>query len=328
MISCLAMTADIWKDQLLKDPYNLQNIARSFRMRNPEFRHTRFEYFSAHPKMLDLIKSDDLKIAPQFEGSHPLIVCVAETTGLKIHKFLWMRYFDEESTLNVFMQGAEFDVPKCFALILISPEIGTGDRSVDRTASNVINIAVSLLFGLLGRENITDHIGTLFVDSNNGCLSYQSPDFSNVTLFERFEIGNYFEYQEISRRFNKQLSDAKNRLRLAFNLFSRAIFEQDRQIRFIYYWISLEVVSNSQNQGVIDRLANVYGVSRSHIISATQVEQVYSKRNDLFHHGVFDDLDPRLERAIASIFIDILRHEIGLPNKKHAELFFAWQNSK
>jgi hypothetical protein len=321
------MSANDWKEQLLKDPYNLQNIARSFRMRNSEFRHTRFDYFSAHPKMLEVIRNDEVKIAPQFEGSHPLIVSVAETAGLKIQKFLAMKYYDQESTLNVFMQGAEFNVPKCFSLILISPELGTGDRSVDRTASNLINLTISLLFGLLGRENITDHIGTLFVDSDNGAVSYQSPDFSNVTLFEKFEVGDYSEYREISERFNKQLSDTKNRLRLAFNLFSRAIFEQDRQIRFIYYWISLEVLSNSQNQGVIDRLANAYGVSKSQIILATQVEDLHSKRNNLFHHGIFDGLHPRLERAIACIFLDLLRHEIGLPNKKHAELFSGWQKT-
>jgi hypothetical protein len=252
---------------------------------------------------------------------------MAELDGLKIQKFFGIRYVDENNIQHIYLRGHEFDVPKCFALMLISPEIGTGDRSVDPTATNVINSTQSLLFSLFGRQSVTDYIGTLHVDSETGFMMSESPGFTNITIFERTEIGSHREYEEIADRLNKQIGDTKNRIRLAFDLFSRAIFESDKQIRFVYYWISLEVLSNSQNQGVVDELAIAYGVSREQVVATTHIDTLYKKRLALFHRGLLDDLHPRIERSLNCIFIDILRHQIGLPCLQHGKKYFEWQST-
>lgn len=321
------MTGEDWKAALLSNPDNFLNVAKSLRMRNPEFRHTRFDIFSGHPDLFEILRSPGRQFQEPVPGSHPLITYVAEIENLKIQRFFMLRYFASDGVLTLSAQSNEFKVPKCFALILATPEVGTGDRSVDPTAGRILDRTKSLLFSLFGRQNITDYVGTLHVDSQTGIEFTESPGISNITIFESYNVGTYAEYQEISQRLNQQIGDQKNRISLAFSVFSRALFETDNYICFIYFWISLEVLGNTQNQGVVDILAKVYGVSRTTIISSTHVDELYKKRLSLFHKGVLDQFSPRLKRSFVCIFLDILRFEIGLPCKQHARLFFEWQSS-
>ena len=304
--------------------FDFVDVARDFFRRSEQWRHTRNEIFSVHPKIFDRLSLAERFQTKNPEG-HPLRISVLDAVEFSVLKHFFIRYFDEASILNIDMRGFEYKTPKCCVLILSSPELGTGDRAVDPTASDKVNQTKSLLFGLLGVGIITDHIATIFVDAERGAIVKFTPSFRNVTIFEQFELGGYNEYREIQERLKTQRAETRSRLSLGFNLFSRAVFESEEQMRFIYYWVALEVTCNAKNQGVVGRLANAYGVARPKIEATTLIGRIYSERNTLFHNGKFSGYDPRVERSFSCIFLDLLRHEIGLSCLRYSEKFFAWQ---
>lgn len=123
-------------------------------------------------------------------------------------------------------------------------------------------------------------------------------------------VSNWNDIKEIDVQLARMAPELRSRIELALEFFERAIWEEDS---FFFYWTALEVLCSGKAQTIRHRLGECYGTSD---YSRLDVESGFGTiarwRHDLFHKGRRTTLSADVGRYMQLLFLDLLRHIIGL----------------
>lgn len=109
--------------------------------------------------------------------------------------------------------------------------------------------------------------------------------------------------------------DRRRRLLLALQLVNHAMRSN---FGFLDYWTALEVVCDGGSNRIKSTLAKIYGIkSHNEAAEATRLSVIGQWRHDYVHRGLKPPLSSDVERYIQLLFLDLLRHETGLPPRGH-----------
>jgi hypothetical protein len=114
---------------------------------------------------------------------------------------------------------------------------------------------------------------------------------------------------------NDHRSGTRRRILLALRLIDDAM---RREEGFLGYWTALEVVCAGGANKIKATLAKVYGIKYQNAAAEATRLSVFSRwRHDYVHHGVRPNLNADVGRYLPLLFLDLLRHELGLPSRRY-----------
>lgn len=138
------------------------------------------------------------------------------------------------------------------------------------------------------------------------------------------ERNNWQETQEILSPLTALQggNNLKKTLKLALELFEKAARE-NAPSNFFLYWVAIEVAAGEAGRNIKRILSECYQESFGFVQNTLGFEKILNLRNDSFHHGDFHDMPQDVERYIQVLFLDILRHRLGLSNKRHTQNYIS-----
>src|SRR5262249_49650031 len=105
------------------------------------------------------------------------------------------------------------------------------------------------------------------------------------------------------------------RIRLSLELMNDAMRKYDG---FFEYWTALEVLCDGKTNAIKSRLQKIYGLKNQQEAGiATGLSTLAEWRHQYVHAGVRPNLSADVERYIQLLFLDLLRHEVGLKPRGH-----------
>jgi len=232
----------------------------------------------------------------------------------------------------------------CFSFYIYSQESGqlvletkVDDRTLKET--NYIFIAVPFkVDGVLGDESLTrkklDSVASLIriytgqnfmreivfegeIDAATGNFSTSSKPIKMPQIVEGPFLAkqNGISIKEISEKISTLPEDKKRRIELALQFMNDAM---DKDSGFFEYWTALEIVCNGKSGKIKRRLADIYKItSHNDAAKKTGFKKIAEWRHDFIHKGIRPTISADVERYIQLLFLDLLRHEIGLPCEGH-----------
>lgn len=109
--------------------------------------------------------------------------------------------------------------------------------------------------------------------------------------------------------------DRRRRLLLSLQLVDHAMRSH---FGFLDYWTALEVVCDGQSNNIKAALAKIYGIkSHNEAATATGLDVLAQWRHDYVHRGIKPVVSADVERYMQLLFLDLLRHQLGLPLRAH-----------
>jgi hypothetical protein len=110
-------------------------------------------------------------------------------------------------------------------------------------------------------------------------------------------------------------TDKQNRLLLALRLMDTGM----RQLHgFLEYWTAFEVVCAGGSNKIKSVLSTIYGIrNHNEVARQTRFDILSRWRHEYIHKGIKPPLTASVERYIQLMFLDLLRHELGLPPNRY-----------
>jgi hypothetical protein len=120
---------------------------------------------------------------------------------------------------------------------------------------------------------------------------------------------------EVAEAILAQTGDKSRRLMLALELIDAAMRTGHG---FFEYWTALEVVVAGKVNRMKSILSAIYGVRSHHEVGEQTGLNVLARwRHEYVHKGIRPPLTADIERYLQLLFLDLLRHELGLPSRKY-----------
>ena len=116
-------------------------------------------------------------------------------------------------------------------------------------------------------------------------------------------------------------SDKKARIKRALEFFHSGKSARDigRDEKFFFYWTAITVLCEGKGTADINaRLQAIYGFSFKEVEEKLRWKDILKARNLFFKQGKSIHLHKDAERYLQLLFLDLLRHEIDLPQIKAA----------
>lgn len=113
-------------------------------------------------------------------------------------------------------------------------------------------------------------------------------------------------------------SDKKNRLKFAIELFGKGF--ADVTLGLFFYWSAFEILCDGGSGTIRNKLLSSFGVPKYDWKKDDPLgfEAIRCNRNMLVHQGLHQELPIGVERYIHCLFVDLLRHELGLSHMDYA----------
>jgi hypothetical protein len=157
--------------------------------------------------------------------------------------------------------------------------------------------------------------GPLHVEGDK--WSMVAPTITNLDAFGRPRLDRpYRKLMETATQAMEGLAlDDRARVRLALRWHDMAVRESNKVDAFLKHWISIETLAmpdDTNIRPVVEALAQHYGLSYEEAKARFQVGRICGRRGNIVHAGDMRPVSLRLLDYMNALFIDLLRHRLGI----------------
>ena len=210
-------------------------------------------------------------------------------------------------------------LPHCQYLALISPieaQPPNTDYSKAYAAIGFVRSLLALNFGKLVQYTFVAD----FDFGADGAMHFGTPIFRMPLYGDLLRFLDPVITSEIVSRLPLQQEGYRQRLQRACDFVNYALNQADESFRFSAYWIALEILVAGKSNTIRDKLGAAYGEGRGFIDGSLRFNEISRARHALMHHGDFGILPAYHERLLHLYFWDIVRHQLGLPCRRLAQV--------
>lgn len=300
----------------------LSDIAGGFFREDSRFRTTIFHVYSSSSDVGELGELFFSKIRSELviDPKHPLTFLIGRFSDLEVWLSHEFQYVGVDKKFVFFSKIDKVMLPESDLVILASPAVHEGDITNSAPAEGVMSIYKSLLVGFFGRGFLLDRVAAFSIEGGpEHKTSYSSRVWrvpQNIDCRALVDVG---AYDDLTGRIPLQTEPLRSQLITACRFFSHAISEFQEYKRFFDYWMSFEILAQGKAQKVRAVLGKAYNASLEFVDADLRFKEIARLRHDLVHYGSFARLEPEVERRMQGIFLDVMRHRLGLPCKRIAE---------
>lgn len=227
----------------------------------------------------------------------------------------------ESNTLNLFLNSCNKKADDGY-FVFFSTILSENGSSLDyKEARYRLDIASGIVALYFGRNLVPKILIETSASVNDAGLNI-TPETRRFPLITDGPFISTEKWQEIfdsiSRLRAMKLNKA-NQIERAISVFREALNSEQG---YIYYWTALDVLtdSNAGESKVISKLQQCYRLgSANEVKDKFAVLKLKNIRNELIHQGVSYTVPGDIERFTQLMFIDILRHELGLQHVGYME---------
>ena len=244
--------------------------------------------------------------------SPPIVAGVGHLSGLKLptQNAFWLAGQNDAATWYV--NVGEITVPEVDCWFVLTPyRIDGGEPDLD--AANRLARLVAVLSAYCGPNIFRDVISEGEVNAADGKFQV-SGNFTRTpsdTEGPFLHVDLMRDMWETAKGIALQPENRRRRLERAVEYLGRGIRDNDD---FFSYWMALELVADGQAGTIRSRLQEIYGLkSHKPVEEETGFPVLRAWRHAFVHGGTRPHVSADVARYIHFMFLELLRHEIGLP---------------
>ena len=127
---------------------------------------------------------------------------------------------------------------------------------------------------------------------------------------------NWLHFEETSARIDDvEDTEKKARIRRSLEFYQSGKASHDTALseKFFFYWTAIQILCEGGGTMQTNRqLQSIYGFSKKQVEADLLWKGIVDLRNRFFHAGIKIELYKDAERYLQLLFLDLLRHELGL----------------
>lgn len=221
-----------------------------------------------------------------------------------------------ETMINVKMDQKE--LPHADYTLLAVPFKVDGRNGNEAHARRILDVASGLICLHSGLNFMRHCVFEGEVSGRDGSLSVPGEPWKMPQAPEGPFLApqNGLDITEISTSMGGLSEPKRSRIDLALYLMDSAMRKNNG---FFEYWTALEVVCDGKTNRIKDRIGRIYGIkSHKEAGERSGLNIIAAWRGDYVHKGKQPSLTADIERYLQLLFLDLLRHELGMPTRGHS----------
>lgn len=229
---------------------------------------------------------------------------------------------DENGDLGILTEEVDLDLPSANYAVFASPLVIDGGEEIERDKiRSAFDKAAALIRSYAGK-NILYSIATEGgYSANTGVQVVADMTIERIPSILDGPVKESFiwpQIKEVLDTLGGTDEDNKNRLSLALEILHRAISEP--KLSLFHYWTAIELVCDADSGPKIrSKISKCYNFSNQHDVDKKLgFTTLYKWRGDLVHKGLHKEIPVDIERYFQTLFLDLIRYELGLKNYEFA----------
>lgn len=216
-------------------------------------------------------------------------------------------------------------------LIITIPMPGGADNPDQDEARRQENAVVALVVAFVGRNAVARRLFDMTYDIDaeafglmgviDNPLRHGKPNLTDDALLE---------VEGASRALGALSTTSRQRVLLSLRWFGESLEEDVDEDAFIKLWVALEVLAMPDQTNVRplnELLAAAYGIPFADAAARFQAGRIQGLRGDMLHAGVTAHHFPLINSYTQALYIDALRHMLGLQHVGAAEAILEEEGS-
>jgi hypothetical protein len=263
-------------------------------------------------QFLDAVNAFSPPNDPLLSVTVPVRFAWGSVNGMKLPEMKMRLSVKESGGLEFQVQTNEFELPESNHIFLVAPFDCDGTPGDEQAVGTALDSAAALLQLHAGHNFLREMLFDGEVEASSGKFSVTGKAWAvpqNVEgPFLITEEGKALE--EICERLQKMPDRIRSRLVTSLRLLERAI-RGDWDL--LDYFTALEVVADGKSSTIKQKLGLIYSIkNQNEVAERTGFKTLAQWRHDYVHKGEVRSLPADVARYVQLMFLDILRHELGL----------------
>lgn len=232
--------------------------------------------------------------------------------------------FKDGTQQTFLVQVKNLILPSANYVILSSAIETSGEARIKDETDNNLTTVAAILRLQAGNNFLKDLVFDFEVDVNSG----EVLTHSDIKMIPDNIQGPHLDCSAVDdmKKIAYSISQVENRKK--YELALREL-EYASQItiyqKIIYYWIAIDSLLPCGNGAIYQKFYNIYKHevmhNKNYINDVLGINKAKKARNDYQHKGIKYALVENQERYLQMLFLDLIKHELKLPFKRHLANF-------
>jgi hypothetical protein len=250
----------------------------------------------------------------------PVRVFVVTTSNFNISNIEQSHLFSmNDETLATQSNVKQITLPDSTYVLLITPQFVEGSDAGEPLATARLEQATALLRSHCGWNFLREKVCEFDFNPSTGASSFAGPVFRMPCMVDGPYINesNSRDVAEINLSISKSEPEIKNKINLSLEVFNSAY---GSNLSIFLFRTSIEVLVDGKTNKIKEFIRDKYE-DCPYVMDCWN--ELGKLRGGLAHLGIPIPTDDVADRYLQLLYIDILRHVIGIPFKGHASGLFT-----
>jgi hypothetical protein len=264
--------------------------------------------------MLDQAGDGDLAMRP---GSRMLFAC-GWTNDLKVPSVTFEMMSSASGQLAINAKVDSRELPKTPYVFLATPHRSNGGDGDEGGSRRILDEAAALMCLHTG-QNVMRHIvfeGEVDAAGDKMHVPSDAVKMPHPVEGPFLSLVNGADIMATATSIRTLNDDNKRRrLLLALQLVDQAMRSR---FGFLEYWTALEVVCDGRAGSIKTALSKILGLqNHNEAATVSRLGVLAEWRHAYVHQGIAPNMNVHVERYLQLLFLDLLRHQLGLEYRAH-----------